>query len=338
MTMAAGAVVEVLDALDAAGVSVVVDGGWAIDALVGRQRRPHDDLDLIAAEASLEAVRATVRPLGFGQFSRASRGKADITAADRRVIDMHLLDDNGVQHGPGGEQWPYPPAMLAGRGTIAGRAVRCLTAEAQLHTHLDYEHDDGDRADLLALRAATGVALPLPFSVGDDVVYRNATEADAMAIAEVHLRSSRSAYAAIFPPHLTPPDRLRLWHTWRERLAAPRTWTGLLAVGGAVGGVVHVRPWPAADATGRIVERTAEICAFYVHPALWGRRLGESLFRQALARAEADHDDVHLWVLTANHRAHHYYERLGWERDGACQDAAPGVTEERWRPKEGAAG
>jgi hypothetical protein len=42
--MTAGAVVEVLDALDAAGVSVVADGGWAIDALIGRRCRPHERL------------------------------------------------------------------------------------------------------------------------------------------------------------------------------------------------------------------------------------------------------------------------------------------------------
>jgi lincosamide nucleotidyltransferase A/C/D/E len=337
MTMPAGAAVEVLDALDAAGIAVVVDGGWAIDALVGRQRRRHDDLDLIASETSLEAVRATLRPFGYEQFARSSRGKADVVAADGRVVDLHLLDD-GVQHGPDGEKWPHPPAMLSGGGTIAGRRVRCLTAEAQVHTHLDYEHDDGDRADLVALRAATGVGLPLPFTTGDDVVYRTATNADAMALAEVHLRSSRAAYAAIFPSHLPPPHRLELWRTWHERLAAPWAWTGLLTVGGAIGGVVHVRPWPTADATDGLGKRTAEICAFYVHPALWGRRLGEILFHQALARAEADHDDVRLWVLSANHRAHRYYERLGWERDGTRKETASGVTEERWRRKEGAAG
>jgi ribosomal protein S18 acetylase RimI-like enzyme len=82
--------------------------------------------------------------------------------------------------------------------------------------------------------------------------------------------------------------------------------------------------------------RTAQISAFYVHPVLWGRRLGETLFHQALARAHADHDDVRLWVLTANTRAQRYYERLGWKRDGAVQQAAPGVTEERWCLRDGA--
>jgi hypothetical protein len=81
--MTAGAAADVLDALDSAGVFVVVDGGWAIDALVGRQRRPHDDLDLIALEASLDAVLAALRPIGFDGFSRLSRGQAAVTADGR---------------------------------------------------------------------------------------------------------------------------------------------------------------------------------------------------------------------------------------------------------------
>jgi lincosamide nucleotidyltransferase A/C/D/E len=329
MTMAAGATLDVLDALDAAGVFAVVDGGWGIDALVGRQRRPHDDLDLIATEASLDAIRAALRPLGF-DVSQSSRGQATVTACDGRVVDLHLLDDAGVQHGPDGEQWHHPPRMLEGSGVIARRAVRCLTAEAHVHMHLDYEHDAGDHADLVALRAATGVGLPLPFADGADVVYRDANELDAMAIAEVHVRSVLSAYAAIFPPHLPRPDRLELWDSWSTRLTAPHTWTGLLTVGGAVGGVVNMRPWPANHVAIGLGARTAQINAFYVHPMLWGRRFGETLFNQALARAHADHDDVRLWVLAGNTRAQRYYEQLGWRRDGVVQEVAPGISEERW--------
>jgi hypothetical protein len=40
-------------------------------------------------------------------------------------------------------------------------------------------------------------------------------------------------------------------------------------------------------------------------------------------------------VLTANTRAQRYHERLGWGRDGAVNGAVPGVTEERWRLKDG---
>jgi hypothetical protein len=39
-------VVDVLERLDRAGVPVWLDGGWGVDALVGRQTRAHRDLDL----------------------------------------------------------------------------------------------------------------------------------------------------------------------------------------------------------------------------------------------------------------------------------------------------
>jgi lincosamide nucleotidyltransferase A/C/D/E len=42
-------VLAVLDRLGAAGVAVWLDGGWGIDALLGRQSRAHADADPGAA-------------------------------------------------------------------------------------------------------------------------------------------------------------------------------------------------------------------------------------------------------------------------------------------------
>ena len=39
-------VVRVMETPAAAGVRAWLDGGWAVDAAVGRVTRPHDDLDL----------------------------------------------------------------------------------------------------------------------------------------------------------------------------------------------------------------------------------------------------------------------------------------------------
>src|SRR6478609_12188126 len=58
--MSAESVLAVLAVLDAADIEAVVDGGWGVDALLGAQRRSHDDLDLVVP---LDAVPAVVGAL-----------------------------------------------------------------------------------------------------------------------------------------------------------------------------------------------------------------------------------------------------------------------------------
>ncbi len=37
----------VLDLCDELGITVWMDGGWGVDALLGTQTRPHRDLDIV---------------------------------------------------------------------------------------------------------------------------------------------------------------------------------------------------------------------------------------------------------------------------------------------------
>ena len=59
--MPADAAQSILQALRAADVAVVVGGGWAVDALLGEQTRPHADLDVwVPAEQFERLVRPVV--------------------------------------------------------------------------------------------------------------------------------------------------------------------------------------------------------------------------------------------------------------------------------------
>src|SRR5260370_34664348 len=60
-------VIEVLDALAHAGVGACVDGGWGVDALVGRTTRNHYDLDLALDRNDLERARKALEALGYLQ-------------------------------------------------------------------------------------------------------------------------------------------------------------------------------------------------------------------------------------------------------------------------------
>ena len=63
-------VIDVLDRLDAVGVEWCVDGGWGVDALVGRQTRPHKDLDLRVSASDLTAIEGALP-----EFHRTESGE-----------------------------------------------------------------------------------------------------------------------------------------------------------------------------------------------------------------------------------------------------------------------
>ena len=58
-------VLAVLDQLDRAGVVVWLDGGWGVDALLGGQSRPHQDLDLVIDRDDSEAAQTALAGMGF---------------------------------------------------------------------------------------------------------------------------------------------------------------------------------------------------------------------------------------------------------------------------------
>jgi lincosamide nucleotidyltransferase A/C/D/E len=58
-------VLAVLDQLDRAGVVVWLDGGWGVDALLGGQSRPHQDLDLVIDRDDCEAAQTALAGTGF---------------------------------------------------------------------------------------------------------------------------------------------------------------------------------------------------------------------------------------------------------------------------------
>ena len=140
-----------------------LDGGWGVDALLGEQTRPHDDLDLLVALDDVQRLREVLAARGF----RLTRGRPPtcfVLGDDRdRRVDVHpvVFDDHGDGHYTmeNGEVWVCQAGGLAGRGVVAGRAVRCVTAEMQVRCHTGYPLREVDFHDMEALRRRFGVEL-----------------------------------------------------------------------------------------------------------------------------------------------------------------------------------
>ena len=155
----------VLDRLDAADIEWWVDGGWGVDALLGEETRPHDDLDLVVRRDDVERL-----PVVFPEFAPVEEewwpARLVLRTAMGSQIDFHPIefDDNGDgwQELIDGSRGSYPAAGLEGRGRIGSREVRCITPELQLRHH-DYatgRPDDIDWADVHMLCERFRLALP----------------------------------------------------------------------------------------------------------------------------------------------------------------------------------
>jgi lincosamide nucleotidyltransferase A/C/D/E len=158
-------VLRVIDRLTAAGIRVWVEGGWGVDALVGKQTRRHDDLDLALPLVDVERALDVLIALGYHLVEdNELPTRADLRADDDRRVDLHPLsfdtDGNGLQQLSDGSFGTYTCDGLRGEGTVAGRRVDCLTPDLQIRFHLGYPPDDNDRRDVRLL--AERFDLPLP--------------------------------------------------------------------------------------------------------------------------------------------------------------------------------
>jgi lincosamide nucleotidyltransferase A/C/D/E len=157
---------DVLDALRAADVRAILDGGWGVDAFLG-DRPGH-------IETSTSSSRALTLPepsrrwrvaasRRTHQRRRASR-PARCCADDDRCVDVHVVVMDG-----GGSGWQelgdgawghYPAEGVTGAGTIGRRWVSCVTTALQLRHHLGYPRREHDLHDVRALADRFGIAVP----------------------------------------------------------------------------------------------------------------------------------------------------------------------------------
>ncbi len=158
--MEAEHVVEVLQLLGDAGIEVWLDGGWGVDALLGRQTRAHDDLDLIVSLDDVSKLQEVLAERGYSLAGGGAPVSFELTDKRGRQIVHPVVfteEGDGRYRMRNGEEWLYPAAGFAGTGFVLGRRVRCLTPEVQVLCHAGYEPEAEDLHDL---HARFGVELP----------------------------------------------------------------------------------------------------------------------------------------------------------------------------------
>ena len=153
-----------LDLFDELGITVWIDGGWGVDALLGECTREHQDLDIMISWEDSAILTEALFARGFVDIHTDDRKDRNFVMGHRLHgrIDFHVIElteDGGAIYGPGEIDWVITGSELNAVGSIGGREVRCLSVNYQVRSHAGYPLKDTDFADLRALQEKYGVEL-----------------------------------------------------------------------------------------------------------------------------------------------------------------------------------
>ena len=163
--MPAKAAVGLYRLLEGAGITVWLDGGWAVDAVLGRQTREHGDLDIVLEVRFVDLLRAVLEREGFRDAPTPDTTPWNFVLGNDEglEVDVHafIFDENGDGvYGPPENGAYYRAEALTGEGVIAGQRVRCISPEWLLRFRIGYPPRDKDFLDVRVFCDHFGFELP----------------------------------------------------------------------------------------------------------------------------------------------------------------------------------
>jgi lincosamide nucleotidyltransferase A/C/D/E len=144
------------------GVRCWITGGWGVDALLGRETRPHHDLDVLVGLDSLSQLQDVLAEQGFTRSLEWEENRwVDQGGVQRptafvetdtlgRELDIHIIE---VLPGRApvalyDHDWNFDHNALDGVGSILGTRVACVSAATQLRAHTGYDLPRHQQADV----------------------------------------------------------------------------------------------------------------------------------------------------------------------------------------------
>ena len=153
--------VEIVRGLNGAGITVWVDGGFCVDALVGRELREHGDLDIAVNHPDENALIEWLMARGFSDRPSSDKSAWNYVLGDDagRLIDIHVFefDDEG-NHIYG---TAYPRESLSSRATLGGIEIDCIPPEWMFRFKTEYAPAPKDIIDVYALADKYGYEIPI---------------------------------------------------------------------------------------------------------------------------------------------------------------------------------
>jgi lincosamide nucleotidyltransferase A/C/D/E len=148
----------ILGALDAAGCRPCLAGGWGIDALLGRETRRHDDVDVIIVPGTEEMAQQALAELGYCEVRTGVAAgpympvRSVVRDAPGRTVDLLPLALHSLDRPPTSDPSTASEEPVVA-GTVAGQTVRCLSAAVQMMFHEGYDLGPVQTNDVRLLRS-----------------------------------------------------------------------------------------------------------------------------------------------------------------------------------------
>ena len=140
--MTADKVVQIYSLFRQSAITVWIDGGWGIDALLGQQTRNHSDLDIVIQVHDVEKAIHILQEKGYIKPKEANKSDHNfVMISDTDQIDFHVIcfdDDGKGVYGPSDNNVYYPEYAFGYYGKIKGLTVNCISPQYQLESHSGY--------------------------------------------------------------------------------------------------------------------------------------------------------------------------------------------------------
>ncbi len=315
-------VAELVRLLAKASIGVWLEGGWAVDALLGEQTRRHDEIDVVVRDSDLPRLLEILAKEGFNRTEGGRPFNFVLIDAKDRKVDVHAIvfdnAGNGLYGPPSADckQEMYQAGALRGRGVVGGKAVRCVSPVFLMAYYTGYPISPTDAHDVQQLHRRFGLDLPAEYRAVQHI--RPAVASDVDVLREMVF------YAARWRPGQENDSRESVLsddHVARyvDGWGRPGDMAFIAEEHGHPVGAAWLRFFPREQPGYGFIETTIPELSIAVVPARRGSGIGLALLTATLKAAmEAGQPAVSLSVEVDN-PAQRLYERVGFKRVGQAK-------------------
>jgi lincosamide nucleotidyltransferase A/C/D/E len=144
-------------------IEFCLDGGWGVDALIGHQTRPHEDIDVAVNRDHAAKLKDILLTDGYHENIRHDSGPLNYVLQDDEghqiEVCTYFKDAKGYHVFSETEVFDN----LISEGFIDGKKVKCISAECQLKFHTGYEIDEQDYLDMKLISEKFNLTLPAEY-------------------------------------------------------------------------------------------------------------------------------------------------------------------------------